>query len=745
MEASFPSSSFLLNQHLYSSILHRAPFGYSLMNAAYVIEHTNETWLKIVGKRQEEVVGKSIFHVFPEAVEQLSTIFSEENPRDTSSAEHRLKIKRSGDAGAVYFNLVYQSIYDVAGDFQYYSIVIIDITHLVKIKNKVKEEAERLRLATESSCTGTWDLNLKTHALVYSPSLAKIFGYNEQDMVTHTQLRSHLMEEDRINVVDKAFEAAIKTGIYRYEAQITDCFGNQKWIFTNGKIFYDEEGLPDRMLGIMQDVTERKQSEIRQLQSHHELNTAIEATKLGLFEMNPETLEKSNFSPRFLEILGYDPKTETVDTHVLERHIHPDFVHIRTQALQKARETGDLHYQTKVILRDGSTKWIELYGRLLSSQKGSHAYISGTIRDITDLKDYEEKISESERKYRFLADVMPQIVWIREADGQMTYVNKSTLIFTGRPYENITKTDAWAEIIHPEDKDESQRLWEKSITELKPFFCEHRFRNAAGDYRWFMSRAYPEVDENGVVTKWVGTSTDIDEMKRQERQKNDFIKMANHELKTPVTTIKGYVQLLKKMRGNSEDQFLVNSLGTIENQVNKLNALIGDLLDISRMESGNLPLNTSEISIVKLVTETIEDIKASEQSHDIIFSLRHAGDIEVTADKDRLTQVLNNLLTNAIKYSPQANKVHVALYVEDGQAIVSVEDFGIGMDKEELGKIFHRFYRVSGDDEKTFPGFGIGLYIVKDILKRHGGKIWVESEKNSGSKFFFSLPVSQKI
>ena len=256
-----------------------------------------------------------------------------------------------------------------------------------------------------------------------------------------------------------------------------------------------------------------------------------------------------------------------------------------------------------------------------------------------------------------------------------------------------------------------------------------------------MSRAFPELDENGAVKKWVGTSTDIDDMKKQEKLKNDFIKMANHELKTPVTTIKGYVQLLKKMRAKSEDKFLVNSLNTIENQVNKLNSLIGDLLDISRMESGKLPLNMKDFSLVELVTETIEDIKASDDSHHINFELKHSSDIEVHADKERLTQVLNNLLTNAIKYSPAASNVDVELFTDGKCAIVSVRDYGIGIDSEELTKIFERFYRVSGDDEETFPGFGIGLFIVKDILDRHQGKIWVESEKDQGSKFYFSLPL----
>ena len=313
--------------------------------------------------------------------------------------------------------------------------------------------------------------------------------------------------------------------------------------------------------------------------------------------------------------------------------------------------------------------------------------------------------------------------------------------YSGRDYNTFLEARGWLDIVHPDEQDENVRLWIRSITHKTPFSFEHRFRSKTGDYRWFLSRAIPQLDEFGNVKKWVGTSTDIDDMKRQDEHKNDFIKIANHELKTPVTTIKGYVQLLKKMRGDSEDKFLVNSLNTIENQVNKLNLLIGDLLDISRIESGKLPLVKDDFSLLKLVTETIEDIKASDPSHQINFELRHASDIEVFADKDRITQVLNNLLTNAIKYSPTAQNVDVELYIKDNSAVLSVQDFGIGMDESELEHIFERFYRVSGADEVTFPGFGIGLFIVKDIVERHQGKTWVKSEKNKGSKFFFSLPL----
>ena len=160
----------------------------------------------------------------------------------------------------MFFNFVYQPIYSDSGDLQYFAIVVIEVTDLVSIRNKIKNEEERLRLATESSHTATWDLNLKNSEIIYSTYLSEIFEYDEAAEITHQQLRNHVIEYDRVNIVEKAFEQALITGKYQYEARIIGKKGNLKWVSTNGKIFFDQDGTPSRMLGVMQDITERKKT-----------------------------------------------------------------------------------------------------------------------------------------------------------------------------------------------------------------------------------------------------------------------------------------------------------------------------------------------------------------------------------------------------------------------------------------------------------------------------------------------------
>jgi signal transduction histidine kinase len=232
----------------------------------------------------------------------------------------------------------------------------------------------------------------------------------------------------------------------------------------------------------------------------------------------------------------------------------------------------------------------------------------------------------------------------------------------------------------------------------------------------------------------------LDEESRMlQERKDDFIKMASHELKTPVTTIKGYVQLLLTMHNNDKDPLLADSLATIERQVSKLTKLITDLLDLTRIETGKYDVHKKSFRLSEIITDLVKDTRTTSLTHAVVLN-QHTDPI-VLADKDRLIQVLSNLFSNAIKYSPGASKIIVEVKEKDNEAIVSVQDFGIGMSQKDTEKVFERFYRVPGKQEATFPGFGIGLYIVKEIITMHGGKVWAQSEKGRGTTFYFTLPL----
>ncbi|WP_316740755.1 ATP-binding protein [Pedobacter antarcticus] len=231
---------------------------------------------------------------------------------------------------------------------------------------------------------------------------------------------------------------------------------------------------------------------------------------------------------------------------------------------------------------------------------------------------------------------------------------------------------------------------------------------------------------------------DITERKAIEQRKDDFLSIASHELKTPLTTVLGYVQMMQRlMPENVSDKFrsVVDKTGVY---VDRLNQLLAELLDVSRIQTGNLELHMDPFDFDKMVIDTIDGLKAATPGYNIILK----GSVGVTfnGDEMHLIQVLTNLISNAIKYSPESHEVEVYISKVSNFVKVSVKDNGMGIKEGELRKIFERFYRV-GEIQKRYPGMGIGLYICDQIVKNHGGTLWAESKIGEGSVFSFTLPI----
>jgi signal transduction histidine kinase len=247
------------------------------------------------------------------------------------------------------------------------------------------------------------------------------------------------------------------------------------------------------------------------------------------------------------------------------------------------------------------------------------------------------------------------------------------------------------------------------------------------------------------ITENIRQMEELRKLSESDVQKNNFIAMASHELKTPITSIKGYVQLLlNAFEKDNEKQLpsllVRSSLISVDKQITRLTRLISELLDLTKIETGTLELKKEKFSLNELAIETVEDILYTNTRHQI--NLYHDFQSYVFADKDRIGQVMINFLTNAIKYSPDSNKIDVSIHrTTNGRVAFTVKDYGIGIDKEEQEKIFERFYRAKGKEEQTYPGFGIGLFIAKEFVEKHGGQVSVESYKGNGSMFTFTLPI----
>lgn len=236
---------------------------------------------------------------------------------------------------------------------------------------------------------------------------------------------------------------------------------------------------------------------------------------------------------------------------------------------------------------------------------------------------------------------------------------------------------------------------------------------------------------------------DITEKKQLDRQKDDFISIASHELKTPVTSMKMYAQILQKHPLLTNDKTASDMLSKMDLQMNRLTELVASFMNVYKLGTGKIRLHKKHFELAELLAEVVANFQYTVTSH----TVEQTGEQHATmfADRARINQVLVNLISNAIKYSPDADRVIVHLSKTEEKVTVSIQDFGMGIPKDEQSRIYERFFRAKGKKEGKIPGLGLGLFISAEVVKQHGGNLWVESTEQEGSTFYFTLPVGRKV
>jgi PAS domain S-box-containing protein len=255
-------------------------------------------------------------------------------------------------------------------------------------------------------------------------------------------------------------------------------------------------------------------------------------------------------------------------------------------------------------------------------------------------------------------------------------------------------------------------------------------------------RSIAESAADALKTEKDNLQKEIAERKKLEKQKDEFIGMASHELKTPVTSIKAYTQVLQARFKKAENIKASELLSKMDAQLNKLSNLIADLLDVTKMQGGKLQFHESFFDLNELIEEIVEEMQRTTTKHTIVKETTTSKSL--WGDRERIGQVIINFITNAIKYSPYSDRIIVKTELDTESMIIRVVDFGVGIPKEAQEKVFERFFRVGGRKLETYPGLGLGLYISSEIVKRHKGRIWVESESDKGSIFSFTLPLKRR-
>jgi two-component system CheB/CheR fusion protein len=416
------------------------------------------------------------------------------------------------------------------------------------------------------------------------------------------------------------------------------------------------------------------------------------------------------------------------------------------KAVDKVYQTGEMFVATEARL------WVAYDEGLLPEERYfnfSCQPIYDENKKITGIQVIGYEVThevlakkKSEAQLRLILESIPQITISLTARGKITFFNQYALDYFGLTMEEAISGGGWIKIIHPDELKAVISKAEHCLISGEDFYKESRLRrNSDGKYVWHLMRATPIKDGKGnAIISWVGVATDIQEQKIKEQKKDEFISIASHEMKTPLTSANGYLQLLERMLdgNNTQAAFLANKA---LKSVTRLNNLITELLQVNKIQYGKLNYNITTFDFNKMVDETIEDQRNASPDYTIIKKGKIAS--EITGDRERLQQVVINLVSNGIKYSPGQKEILVTIKEKTGDLIFSVKDNGIGISKENFENVFKRFFRVP-DQAMQFQGMGIGLYISSEIIKRHGGRMWVESKREKGSIFYFSIPLGRK-
>jgi two-component system CheB/CheR fusion protein len=496
-----------------------------------------------------------------------------------------------------------------------------------------------------------------------------------------------------------------------------------------------------QILLAFQDITPFRKAERELREAEEQLKLALEGGQVGAWSWNLKTNEVQG-SREEADLFGLkNGKFFTTYDQWLNA-VHPDDkTEIQAHIKHSLTEKLPLDAEFRILTPEGNVKWMLSKANIYVDDAAQAERMMGINIDITERKLAIEAIAESEKRFHSLSDSAPVMIWMSDVDENCNYLNQTWLSFTGKSLQQeIGK--GWYKGIHPEDLEGFLNIYDGAYENHKPFKTDYRLKRHDGEYRWIMAHGVPRFVNGQTFSGFIGTCIDITERINLEKQKDDFMSIASHELKTPVTSIKAYTQILQEKFIKLEDENTASMLGRVDKQVDKLTQLINTLLDVARIQSGQMEYEYETVDINPFIRNIAEENQRIFPSHKIELHL--TDEDTIVTDKLRITQVLNNLISNAVKYSPDANKIIIRTKNDANEFTFAVKDFGIGISPDKHEQIFVRFFRVSESEGNRVSGLGLGLFISSQIIKQQGGKIWLESEPGKGSNFSFTLPKDQK-
>jgi len=618
------------------------------------------------------------------------------------------------------------------------------------------QQAQLLRLAMMGAQAGSWDWNLATGKLTWSPETYYLYGLEPaRGLPDYEDWYNDLLHPDDRSWVNAAVSRVIEEHLpdLQIEFRIIHPQLGTRWLLSLGRLTFDEQGEAVRLSGINLDISWSKAAEIARQESEARFRLLADSAPVLIWVTGLEGCEFVNQA--YLDFVGVE--LANVQQYGWVQFIHPDD---ESAYLEAFNHQERFEAQLRFRRADGEYRWMYSLGQPRFTAEGNFIGYVGSTQDITEIKQIEEALRQSEERYRYLAELIPQLIWTASPEGELLDVNHRFLEFTGfvmdqvpRPVKNL--------LVHPEDLPVVAQLWNEALQQGTYYQAEGRIRRADGLYRWHLNQAIPQKNEQGQIVKWFGTLTDIEAQKQLEIQrasllelertareaaeganriKDEFLAILSHELRSPLNPILGWTKLLQTCK--FDETKTAQALATIERNAKLQTQLIDDLFDVAKILRGKLNMNIAPVNLAFVIESALDTIRTAAVAKSILLHKVLPNIGQVSGDSNRLQQIVWNLLSNAIKFTPNGGRVEIRLQRVDNQAEIIVSDTGIGINPDFLPHIFESFRQEDVSITRKYGGLGLGLAIVRQVVEAHGGTIAADSPGvGLGATFTVQLPL----
>ncbi|MBT4512880.1 MAG: PAS domain S-box protein [Chloroflexi bacterium] len=683
------------------------------------------------------------------------------NKREPAHLEYRVRTK---DGRYITVEDEGYFIADAQGSTNRMIGFVKDITERKKAEEALRRSEEGYRRIADNATDVIWTMDMDLRLTYISPSITLLRGYSVEEALL--QSVDVMMTPESLQIVMEAFEEGLELELanepgaprpvtLELEQYCKD--GSIIWTQSQVTFLRGSDGEMAGMIGVTRDITERRQAEEASRASEEKFRTLVENSPAIICLVDRQA--RIQFTNRRL------PEYE--ESEVIGRTVYdfvpPLFQDAMRERVQNVFSSGLADpLESNFFLEDGSEVWYETRFAPIRSKDKVVSFMS-IITDITVRKKAETLLRESEEKYRLLADNTSDFVALTDLNAVITYVGPAHIKLGYSSEDLIGKPGL--PFAHPEDVqgmvDALAKFYDRDLIatlvetggRVPEAPVDYRMFDAWGNVHYLESVNNLIIDPNGENHQVLHISRDITERKLAEEKEREAEKLrevdrlrtkllsnVSHELRTPLTTIKGYALMLLDYDERLDHDEKKQYLGIIDASSDRMNELVSNILEMSRLDAGMLRLDKRYTDVSQLVQDAAPDAQVRAPGHVIIS--RVSGELpRVNIDAKRIRQVMDNILDNATKYSDKGTTVVMRAEQADSELLISVVDQGIGIPADEVEKVFERMYRVDHHRTGRVGGAGLGLSICKGIVEAHGGRIWMDSEEGKGNTCTFSLPL----